>query len=127
MGKFSADANRDAYLNNIINNADQIVLCSGQPANFAAAQSGGANYLGEASITSANMTLGAGSPSGRTMTVAGITGINATNGGTADHVALVDTVNSVLLLVDTISPTETLTAGNNYNTNSFTLNLPAVA
>lgn len=107
MAKFTNDQVMDAALDNIINNADQMVVCAGQPANYADATTdlgtGSGNALGETAITSGDFTKADGDTSGRKLTVAEQTGIDVDVSGTADHVALVDDTNSVLLHVTTIT------------------------
>ena len=107
MAKFVLDAVMDAALNEVINKADQLVICAGQPTTYsdATTDSGsGGNALGEVAITSADFTGPAdGDASGRKLTVNQQTGITIDVTGTADHVAIVDDAGSRLLLVTTIS------------------------
>lgn len=85
-----------------------MVAIAGQPASFAAAQAG---KLAEASLASADFTLSAGAVSGRRVTIAGKSGLPVIAEGTADHVALLDTVGSRLLYVTTCPPQAIVTGG----------------
>lgn len=103
MVKTVDDSVLDAALNEIINNADKIVLCDGAPSNYSdattAATSTG-NELGNKAISSADFSGPTdGDTSGRKLTVNAITGITVDHGGTLDHVALIDDDASRLLHV----------------------------
>lgn len=107
MAKFGNDQVMDAALDNVINNADQQVVCAGQPSTYADATTdsgSGGNALGEVAVASGDFTKADGDTDGRKFTLASkdVT-IDVT--GTADHVALVDDNNSVLLMVTTMSDT----------------------
>lgn len=97
MPKFASTEVLDGSLN-IVRTATRMVAVNGQPASFAAADAG---RLAEASLTTADFTLAAGDISGRKVSVAAKSGLAVIAGGTADHVALLDGVNSRLLYVTT--------------------------
>jgi hypothetical protein len=122
MAKFVLDAVLDTALNEIINNADQLVICSGQPATYADATTddgSGGNALGETAIAGADFTGPAdGDTNGRKLTVNQQTGITVDVTGTADHVAIVDDTNSRLLLVTTIS-SQSVSSGGTADVNAF--------
>ncbi|PCJ33616.1 MAG: hypothetical protein COA93_07200 [Alphaproteobacteria bacterium] len=101
MGKIVDDSVLDVALNEIRTKCTLMTACAGEPANFAAANVGGANFLADAPMTPADFTISNGDVSGRKVAVAAKAGIIVDNTGTADHVALLDTVNSILLYVTT--------------------------
>lgn len=78
--------------------ADRMVALAGQPASYAEAMAG---RLAEAPMAPADFALGAGDVSGRKVTVAAKSGLPVLAGGTANHVALLDTAGSRLLYVTT--------------------------
>jgi hypothetical protein len=110
----------DDGLNYLKTNGNRIVLCAGQPASYAEATT---NYpsgkaLGHKAISSTDMALADGDTSGRKITVAQQTGITVDATGTCDHIAIVDTVGSALLLVTTVTG-QVVTAGNTANVNAY--------
>lgn len=120
MAKFTNDTVLDQPLDYLSSNVAQLVLCNGQPANYADATTdsgSGGNAIGEIAIGSGDITKADGDTSGRKATVAAQTGITADVGAQCDHIALVSA--SVLLHVTTLSSNETLTQGNNYDTAAF--------
>lgn len=123
MAKSTLDAVLDAALNEVINNADQVVVCNGEPASYADATTdsgSGGNALGEAAIGSADFTGPVdGDTSGRKYTFDGVTGIDVDVTATADHVAIIDDTNSRLLVVTTISNSQSVTAGNTMDVQAF--------
>lgn len=78
-----------------------MTACAGEPLNFVDANVGGANFLADVVMIGTDFTISNGDVSGRKVVVASKGGITVDNTGTADHVALLDTVNSVLLYVTT--------------------------
>lgn len=88
-----------------------MTVCSGEPANFAAANVGGGDFLGDVTMASGDFTISDGDTSGRKVAVASKSSVNVDNTGTANHVALLDTANSVLLYVTTCT-SQALTSGN---------------
>lgn len=107
MGKFQLDKVYDQALNYIQNNADQFVVCQGEPANYSDATTdlgtGSGNALGETSVASGDFTLADGDTSGRKLTTGAQSGITIDVTGDADHKALVNDTDSELLLVDTLT------------------------
>lgn len=101
MGKKVDDSVLDAALNEIKNKCNLMTVCSGEPVNFTAANVGGANFLADVAMTALDFTVANGDVNGRKVAVASKSGINVDNTGTGDHVALLDTVGSVLLYVTT--------------------------
>ena len=122
MAKFALDAIMDAALNEVVNNADQVVVCNGQPATYADATTdsgSGGNALGEAAIGAGDFTLADGDTSGRKYDYGGTTGIDVDVSATADNVAFIDDTNSRLLVVTTISNSQSVTAGNTMDVQAF--------
>ena len=106
MGKFVNSDVLDGALN-LVATATRMVALSGQPASYAAADSG---RLAEAALTGVDYALAAGDVSGRKVTVAAKAGLAIVAAGTADHVALLDPATSRLLYVTTC-PAQALPAG----------------
>lgn len=105
MAKFVSDTVIDQALNYIKNNAEQVVICAGQPSNYsdATTDSGsGGNALGESAVSTGDFTVADGDTSGRKITM-GTKSVTIDVTGTADHVALVDDTNTELLLVTTMA------------------------
>lgn len=81
-----------------------------------------AAILAEATITTADMTLGS-SGNNRTLTIAGKTdpSANAGGGGVNSHVALLDTVNSKVLEVTEEDASQVIVLGNPVNIGGFVI------
>lgn len=122
MGKISTDTILDQPLDYVSNNADKLVLCDGEPADYSAAttdKSNGGNALGETSISSADFTKADGDTSGRKTTVSSQSGVSVDDDGTADHYAIIDDNNSDLLHVTTISNSQSVSSGNEFDSTAF--------
>lgn len=108
MGKALAAAVLDAGLAEIAT-ATRLVLCSGEPANFAGIA---AVALGSIALTAGDgngdFVIAAGDLSGRKVTVGQQTGVNITASGTLTHIAIDD---GTTLLHVTTHPSEALTSG----------------
>lgn len=107
MAKYTLPALLDGPLTEVRNTATRMVVTNGQPASFAAANSG---KLAEVTMAPGDFTLGAGSPNGRRLTVAAKAGVAVIASGSGDHVALLDVTNSRLLHVTTC-PAVSLVSG----------------
>lgn len=118
MGKKIDNSVLDAALNELKNKCNKMTACAGEPATFADANNGGTNFLADVTMAPADLIVADGDTSGRKVTVAQKTGVNVDTTGTADHVALLDTVGSVLLLVTTATA-QALTSGNTMTFNSW--------
>lgn len=105
----------NAALSYIKENVTKLLVCSEQPTTVAMAVS--TEMLASYAIASTEFTLADGDVSGRKVTVGSAVSFAVSNTGSAQHVALVDGGNSVLLVVTTCT-NQTLTAGN-------TLTVPA--
>ena len=104
MGKRCAAQVLDAALDYVRQNCTLQVACSAEPTSFAEALS-----LGLASVTmiTGDFTLGAGITGGNTprRLIVGAKSALIDFSGTVTHLALVDTVDSILLLVTETTPT----------------------
>lgn len=113
MAKSVHDDVLDAALEYIADNANNVVLCSAEPANFAGVA---AVALGTIPVTAGagngDFTLADGDTSGRKLTVAAQSesgGGDVT--GTPNHYAITDTDNSKLLYVTTASGDDVASGG----------------
>ena len=109
MGKSQNDLMLDAAFNWIRAQVTQLTVCNAEPTTYAEAAS--TFTLAAVAITSTDTSLAAGDSSGRKMVVASQTGLTVDVTDTADHVALIGSTDSVLLLVTTVT-TQALTTGN---------------
>lgn len=118
MAKVVHDDVLDGAWDIIRNNCTRMTACAGQPASFAAANIGGANFLADVTMAATDFTKANGDTSGRKVTAAQKTGVTVDNSGTADHVALLDVTLSKLLYVTTAT-SQALTAGNTMTFNAW--------
>jgi len=112
MAKFVLDTVIDQALSYISTNANQVVLCAGQPTNRTDATTDAptGNALGESAITGTDFTGPAdGDTNGRKLTFDGVTGVSVDVTDTCDHVALIS--GTELLLVTTVSSQAVSTGG----------------
>lgn len=125
MPKSASEGTLDASLNHVAARATRLTLCAGAPADAVAAST--APSAGGAMLAGATLTPGLagafavsdGLVSGRRLVVAARTDLTVAEAGTADHVALVDTVAGELLLVTTLTEPEVLSVGGAISTRSF--------
>lgn len=118
MAKFASDGVLDAPLDKIIAEADRMIVCSGQPATYAAAV--GANALADVAVAGGDFTKANGDTSGRKVTIAAKAGVAVDTTGDADHVALVDDGASALLYVTT-APTQAVAGGGTVDIGSWAI------
>lgn len=114
----------DASFNVIKNSADTITytLCSAQPTTRAEAVT--TFMLVSTTLDkAAGLTIGAGSPNGRTMTVAARNGLAVTNAGTGNHVAICD---ATRLLLVTTTAAQAVSAGGTADIGAWTHNIAAI-
>ena len=114
----------DLGLNVLDTEADKIVLCSQEPTTFTEANS--TYKLGEKSFSAA-AAFGSpanGSPNGRKVSSTAITDGSVTATGTATNWAAIDTANSRLLAVGSLSASQAVTSGNTFSLPSFDIRLP---
>ena len=121
MGKRVNPAMLDKYLDGYktgggsLGPANKMIVCSAEPTTFAEANV--TFNLASVAMASGDFTIANGDGGGNTprkVTVAAKNAVPITATGDATHVALVDTVNSALLLVTTCTP-QTVTSGNTVN------------
>ena len=113
MGKSVNNDVLDAMLDYIADNGDILTVCSTEPTTYTEAT---ATYkLADVTLTkgdgNGDYTIGEGDTSGRKLTVAEQANFDVATSGTAQHVAICDSVNSKLLYVTTCT-SQALTAGN---------------
>ncbi len=113
MAKKLTDAVLDALLNKI-GEGTQLLVNTTEPADRADALS---SALASASLSSADFSIGNGSPNGRTLTIAEKATIPVTSTGNATHVSIVS--DSELLAVTTTT-SQALTLGNTVTIPSWT-------
>ncbi len=118
MGKRVNTSILDAALNVIktgitgVGPCNKMVVCSAEPTTYAEANT--TYKLAEVAMSGTDFTIANGDGAGTTprkVTTAQKTGVSVSTSGTATHVALIDTVNSVLLEVTTCT-SQALTSGN---------------
>lgn len=119
MGKSVNDVVLDAALNYIKNNCTRMTACSQEPTTYT---EGNATYaLADVTLASGDFTV-ANDTSGRKVTIAQKTGVTVDSTGTANHVALLDVSNTVLLYVTTAT-SQALTAANTMTFNTWKINI----
>lgn len=115
MAKACSDAYMDAMLA-VIDNADTLTVCSGQPANVAGIS---AVALADATLTpgdgNGDFTIADGDTSGRKLTVAQQSNITIDTSGTATHVVIDDGTN----LYVTTCTSQALTSGGTVTTPAY--------
>lgn len=120
MPKFASNEVLDGSLA-IVASANRLVAVNGQPASFAAANSG---KLAEATLSAGDFAYGPGDVSGRKVTIAAKAGLSVIAAGTADHVALLDTAASRLLYVTTC-PAQAVPIGGTVNIGTWSVEIGA--
>lgn len=124
MAKFVVDAAMDLLLGKVATGT-RMVVCSGQPANFAGiAAVALADVVLTAGDGNGDYTIGNGDTNGRKLTVAQQTAITIDSSGTATHVSLDD--GSTLLLVTTCT-SQALTAAGTVTVPAFDLEVADAA
>jgi hypothetical protein len=113
MAKWTHDTVLDQPLDYLAANAEQLLICAGQPTDRADALS---KALADVAIDSSDFTKADGDVSGRKSTVGAQSGITVDTSGTADHLALIS--DSILLHVTTCDE-QVLTQGNTCDTPAF--------
>ena len=120
MAKAAPDATIDAMLAKIAT-ATRLVVCSGQPANFAGIA---AVALADVTMTAGNgagdYTIADGDVSGRKVTVAQQTNVPIDASGTANHISLDDGVN---LIYVTTCTAQALTSGGTVTVPAFDIEI----
>lgn len=116
MAKWANDSVLDALLDKVAT-ANQLLVCSSQPASRATALSAS---LADVSVDGGDFAKAAGSPNGRKLTVSQQSNVPVDSTGSATHVALVD--GSDLLYVTTVTA-QTLTSGNTVTVPAWTITI----
>lgn len=115
----------DLGLNVLDTEATHIYICSAEPADYTQAT---ATYaLGNKNYGAGNVfgAPAAGSPNGRKVSSAAFTDGPVTANGTASHWAVVDSVNTRLLAVGTLSAGQAVVSGNLFALATFSIQLPS--
>jgi hypothetical protein len=121
MGKRTSDRILDGFLSRIQDEANSLVLCLAEPDTFAEAQTTLA--LAARVLDSSDFLIADAPGGGRRVTVAAQTGVDVTASGLGNHVALLDTLNSRLLLV-TICDPQLVVAGRTVNIPAWNIIIP---
>ena len=106
------------------NLATHIYICSQEPLDYAGATSTYA--LGSQNFGAGNTLTGPTdrSPNGRQVTTTAVTSGTITGTGTATRWAIVDSVNSRLLVDNDLAASQAVTAGNVFSLPSFAFGIP---
>jgi len=106
--------------------ANQVNICSAEPATYTAATA--TNSLGSKAVAAGAVfgSPAARSPTGRKVTSAAITDGAVATGGTVSHWAVVDTANSRLLAAGPVTAGQVVTAPNPFTLAAFDIGLPGI-
>ena len=121
---FFCDAAKDAALQYITTNGNELVICSQLPATYTEAHT--TYKLG----TKASPTIGSPADdgtAGRKITVSAITDGSVSGSGTASHFAITKTGTSELLAAGPLSSSQSVTSGNTFTLTAFDIKLPDAA
>lgn len=120
MAKFTPDAVLDVFLAKIATGT-RMVVCSGQPANFAGiAAVALADVVLTAGDGNGDYVIANGDVSGRKVTVGAQTGVTVDSSGTATHISLDD---GTSLLQVTTCTSQALTAANTVNVPAYDIEI----
>lgn len=122
---FVSDEVTDVQLQYIADNGDKLVLCNALPTTYAEAVTTYA-LASISGLTSGDYTLANGDVSGRKLTLAAQTGLTVAVKGLTSVAAIVDTLNSKLLLYAPCNNV-TLYVGNTTNTTALEYEILDVA
>jgi hypothetical protein len=116
--------NLDYGLTDLKAKATHIYICSSEPADFAEATT--TKALGNKSFGAGNTFTGPTdrTPNGRKVTTVAVTDGAVTGNGTAARWAIVDAVNSRLLVDNDLAATQAVTAGNVFSVPAFDFGIP---
>ena len=115
----------DSGLSVLDTEADKIFLTSAEATTFLEASSTVALAVKDFGVGAAFGAPAAGSPNGRKVTSNAITDGSVTANGTAAFWAAVDSINSRLLAVGSLSASQVVTAGNSFTLAAFDIRLPS--
>lgn len=107
MAKQVLAAVLDAALD-LVGASNRQVVCAGQPTSYADVTT---RRLAEVALAGGDFTKAAGDVSGRKTTIAAKSAIAVTTSGTADHIALANSVNSTVPLITTCTSQAINTGG----------------
>lgn len=110
MGKATPDAVLDAIADRIIADAEFLIVCSGEPANYAGVA---AVALADVAIDTSDFTKANGDTNGRKVTIGAQSAVPIDSSGTATHVVLVGFAS---LLYVTTCTSQALTSGGTVST-----------
>lgn len=99
MAKAIPNAGLDLLADDLIANGNEMVLCSGEPADYTAAHT--TLKLADVVLAGGDYTKGDHAPDGREVEIAAKSAVPVDANGTGTHVAITDTVNTVLKVVTT--------------------------
>ncbi len=109
----------DNGLNVFDTEATTFHICSSEPATFGAVAG---VTLGNKALAPGDINApSAGSPNGRKVDLAALTGGNVTGTGMATHFAVTDATNSRLLAADALAAPQAVTSGNTFSTGAIVL------
>ncbi len=117
------DAVLDKVLDDIAENGNLLCICSAEPATYEQATDT-YKLASEVLITGyveSDYSKGAGSPSGRALTIAEQAMVSATATGSATHLAIVDTVAEAIKAVVPLESSKLMISGLLYTVESFTI------
>jgi hypothetical protein len=127
---FINDRVLDLGLNVLDTEADKIFICDAEPTTYAGATSA-ANGSTQHGLGNKSFGVGAvfgspaaGTPNGRKVTSNAVTDGSVTTSGTGSHFAVVDSVNSRLLLAGPLAASQALINGNPFTLTAFSFRLP---
>lgn len=107
-----------------LDNANKLTITSQEATTFTEAN---ATYDLGAKTSPTVGAIGDRTPSGRKRTIAAITDGSVSDSGTASHWAVVDTVNSRLYATNSLSSSQSVTAGNTFTLTAFDIGIPDAA
>lgn len=100
----------------LADNASKMIICKGQPANYAGAMATNTNKIATCAMTTATGThyqITFGANNSAVLKVSSRSSMTAESSGGADHVALVSTAGSTLIYVTSLSATQVVSAPGN--------------
>lgn len=112
---------QDLALQGVATDSTRLDICSTEPTTYAQATS--TYTLGNKTSPSVGAPA-AGTPSGRQVTVAAISGGTVTGSGTAAFWALTNVAGTRLIATGSLSASQSVTSGNTFSLAAFTVVLP---
>ena len=116
MGKYVHPDVLDSAVGYFETHCDKMTMCTAEPTSYTEANVSFA--VAEVTLDGDDFAVSDGEVGGRKVTVSAQSNVEVFAAGTATHLALLDTVNSRLLLVTTIS-SKMMAAGDYANVSSF--------